>query len=736
MKTPLQTAGIILLAGSWLLMAIPGLKPLSDAYGKAGSGLTLTDTGELPNGPAWQENDHVAGSHNEWADYLDLQMTLLVANQNLPNAVAALVSGDEIHLLAGYGMADMESQEEVDPAYHLFRTGSVAKIFTWTAIMQLYERGLLDPDDDIRNHLEPELDFPVRFGGGDYGPVTFKHLLTHTAGFEDVLEDLFTFEPQAPLGEYIGRHQPARIFPPGTVMAYSNYGTALAGYIVERISGMRFEQYVDEHIFKPLDMRQSTMEQPPPGALAGQLVTPYRWVDDRFMPGRFEHMPAPAGGLSTTAADMALFLQANLKGGALNRNGSTALDQGAATAQGRNGSIALDQDAATMLDRDDTAAPILQKETMRRMHTPLFTHHPLLGGMAYGYKEFKANGKQVIFHGGSSSVFDAGFYLIPKLDLGLFIAYSGGTYAGHGHVFRALLEHFFPEEEDEVDPQVMADTLSPVPGAPTVADLTGEYFQSRTIATGSDRLLNLVMGTLFVTPVDEQRFSVGILGENFVYEELVPGIYRNTRKTGIYPFGPLRYLVAGRAPDGRMMLMTDGPITYIRTPWYGGSVMALAIFGPMLLLAAGSLIFLPASFVVRKVRGIRGKRGETGESASEADTGPATSDDTTLPKAGYFWLSAHALVLLATVLLVILYGQPHPVHLLPESSFTPRNWMDVLLDLLPFAVALLGLAVSWAAVRSWMRRTRSIFFRIHHTVYAVWSLALIWFFCYWGMLGL
>jgi len=691
-----QATSVILIAGLLLLMANAGPRPLSAAYGNAGSGLPLSDTGDLRNGLAWQENDRGAGSHGDWADYLDLQMTLLVANQNLPNAVVALVSGDEIHLLAGYGFADMESQEKVDPEYHLFRTGSVAKIFTWTAIMQLYEQGCLGLDEDIRNYLEPDIDFPVRFDGGDAGPVTFRHLLTHTAGFEDVLEDLFTFEPQAPLGEYIRRHQPARIFPPGTVMAYSNYGTALAGYIVEHISGMRFEEYVGQHIFKPLDMRHSTMEQPPPGALAGQLVTLYRWVDDRFMSGRFEHMPAPAGGLSTTAADMARFLQANLKGG----------------------------------------TPILQKQTMQRMHTPLFTHHPLLGGMAHGYKEFKANGKQVIFHGGSSSVFDAGFYLIPELDLGLFIAYSGGSYAGHGHVFRSLLERFYPEEEDEVDPQVMADTLSPVSGAPSVADLTGEYFQSRTIATGSDRLLNLIMGTLFVTPVDEQRFSVVILGEEFVYEELVPGIYRNTRKTGIYPFGPLRYLVAGRAPDGRMMLMTDGPMTYIRAPWYGGSVMALAIFGPMLLLAAGSLLFLLAAFVVRKVRGIRGIRGETDESASESGTGPAASDDTTRPKAGYFWLPTHALVLLATVFLVVLYGQPHPVHLLPESSFTPRNWLDVLLDFLPFAIAVLGLAVSWAAVRSWMRRARGLFFRIHHTVYAAWSLALIWFFYYWGMLGL
>ncbi len=627
-------------------------------------------------------------NHEEWADLLHLQMTTLMAGQNLPNAVAALVSAAEVHLLEGYGYADMEDRTEVDPAAHLFRTGSIAKIFTWTAIMQLHEKGLLDLEEDVRNHLDPAIHYPVRYRNGKDQPITFQHLMTHTAGFEDVLEDLFTFDPQPPLGEYIRRHQPARIFPPGTVMAYSNYGSALAGYIVERVTGMPFEEYVAEHIFKPLGMHHSTMVQPPPGNLADLSVTPYRRVDDRFLPGRFEHMPSPAGGLSTTAADMALFLQANLNGGTL--------------------------------DRDGSRGTILQKETLQRMHTPLFTHHPLLGGMAHGYKEFMVDGYRIIFHGGSSSVFDAGFYLIPDLDLGLFIAYSGGSYSGHRQVLRALLERIIPVADEESEMQLLADTLTPVTGAPKIADLTGEYFQSRTMVTGSDRLLNLIMGTLFVMPVDRKRFNAVILGEDFLFDELVPGIYRSTRETGIYPFGPLRYLVAGEAPDGRRMLMTDGPLTYIRAPWYGGSAMAVVIIGPMLLLAAGSLIALLAAFVVRKLRG---------SGTIEQENAPPLS-------VGYGWLTAHALVLLTTIILVILYGKPHPVHLLPESSFTARGWMDVLLDMLPFAVALLGLAVAWAAALSWMRRARGIFFRIHYSVYTVWSLALIWFFYYWGMLGL
>ncbi len=679
------------------------------------------------------------GTHAEWAGLMHMQMAAMTAEQNLPNAVAALVSGDEIHLLAGYGFADMDTEEEVDPTRHLFRTGSVAKIFTWTALMQLYEKGLLDLDDDIARHLPSDVTYPVRFRG-DVEPITFRHLMTHTAGFEDVLEDLFMFEPQAPLGEYIRRHRPARIFPAGKVMAYSNYGTALAGYIVERIAEMPFEAYVTRHIFEPLGMDNSTMEQPPHGELADRLVTPYRWVDGRFLPGRFEHMPSPAGGLSITAADMARFLQASLRGGALAGN-RTADDARV---------YDVENDDNEPYSNYAQKGRFLGEETLALMHTPLFTHHPLLGGMAYGYKEFRVNGYQIVFHGGSSSVFDAGFYLIPELDLGIFIAYSGGSYSGHRQILRALLENFIPSWDEDEGLQLLRDTVPPVSGAPGVSGLTGEFLQSRTIATGSDRLLNLIMGTLFVFPVDEERFSATILGQDFVFEELAPGIYRNMQDTGVYPFGPLRFLVAGKAPDGRLMLAADGPMTYIRAPWYGGSAMALAIFAPMLLLAAGTLLLLFAAFLVRKFRGRSDEADDGADVRPENDAGIGGSDDpavSAIPAhkdllswhtllTGNALLVAHAAVLLITVFLVILYGQPHPVHLLPESAFTGRSWVDAVLDLLPLVITLLGLGVVWTAIHSWVKRHRRLAARIFYSLYAVWTLGLAWFFYYYGMLGL
>ena len=623
----------------------------------------------------------VSGSHAEMAIFLDRQMEMLVQDQRIPNAAVALVTADAFHLLNGYGFADLAAGTKVNPREHLFRTGSVAKIFTWVSIMQLFEEGKLGLEDDISPYLDSDIRFPVKYKTDATDPITFRHLLTHSAGFEDALDGLFTFSPQPPLSEYVRKHAPARIFPPGKVMAYSNYGTALAGYIVERISGMRFEDYVETRIFSPLGMHNCTFRQPPL-AFEGQLVNPYRWVDGAFRQGKFEHMPGPAGGLSCTAEDMALFLQANLNHGA-NAHGT-----------------------------------FVKQETLARMHTTLFTYHTLLGGMAHGLKEFTANGQHIIFHGGSSTIFDAGFYLLPDAGIGIFIVYSGGSYSEHTAILQAFLDQFFPEDEEAASMQLieLADTLSPVPNAPEMSELAGEYFQSRTMESGSDKVLNLIMGSVILTVSEAGRLQASLLGEELVFEELVPGIYRNTTKTAAYPFGPLQYIVADRAPDGRMMLVTDGPLTYIKAPWYGGTVMAMALFLPALLLAVVSLLGLLAARIIGKFRNrpIHSKNSK---------------------KAGNGLLVAHAVLLLFMILVLILYGRPHPVHLLPESAFTDKNWIDSVINYLPAVVSLLGIAVASSALVAWNKKNRTLSKRIWYSVYSVWCLGLIWFFYYYNMLG-
>src|SRR5690349_18712541 len=203
--------------------------------------------------------------------FLDGIVPLQLARNDIAGATVAVVKDGKLLFAKGYGYADVHNKKPVSPQDTLFRPGSISKLFTWTAIMQLFEQGKLDLDRDVNEYLDFKI--PDAFGK----PITLKNIMTHTPGFEEQIKDLFTTTPGTPsLSDYLMTHIPVRIYPPGTVPAYSNYATALAGYIVQRVSGHPFEEYVEENIFKPLNMAHSTFRQPLPSNLKSFMSSGYR----------------------------------------------------------------------------------------------------------------------------------------------------------------------------------------------------------------------------------------------------------------------------------------------------------------------------------------------------------------------------------------------------------------------------------------------------------------------------
>jgi CubicO group peptidase (beta-lactamase class C family) len=144
--------------------------------------------------------------------------------------------------------------------------------------------------------------------------------------------------------------------PAGELSTYSNYGAALAGTIVEQVSGQPFEQYVEEHILKPLDMQHTTLRQPIPANLIDDLAMGYTYSDGAFHIEPFVYIQTPpAGSMFTTATDMAHFMIAQLEGGQLGD------------------------------------AHILLASTAQQMQQPLFTNDTHAGGWAYGFMEMNLN---------------------------------------------------------------------------------------------------------------------------------------------------------------------------------------------------------------------------------------------------------------------------------------------------------------------------------------------------------
>jgi len=174
---------------------------------------------------------------------------------HIPGAVFVAVENGQIIYARGYGYADLEKSIPVNPQKTMFCAGSVGKLINWTALMQLYEAGKFDLKDDLNLHLK-NLQIPETFSE----PITFHHLLTHTPGFDDrnTAATPETIDQLLPLNEYVAATLPERIRPPGQVTQYSNHGAVLSGLLIEDISGVPFDEYVEQNIFKPLEMRYST----------------------------------------------------------------------------------------------------------------------------------------------------------------------------------------------------------------------------------------------------------------------------------------------------------------------------------------------------------------------------------------------------------------------------------------------------------------------------------------------
>jgi CubicO group peptidase (beta-lactamase class C family) len=234
-----------------------------------------------------------------------------IGKRNGPGAVVVVVTSDKQTFAQGYGMADYAAKRPFTADATLVRPGSISKLFTAIAVMQLVEAGKLDLDRDVNAYI----DFTIPLPDGGV-PVTLRQLLSHRAGFEEHMKGLFSKarDPE-PLGQWLKKSLPRRLFPNGDVEAYSNYGFALAGYIVERVSGEPFADYMQRQILEPLGMQHSTFRQTLPDDLAPLMAKGYRRSDQPPVP--FETIIPPPGALSATGEDMGRFMRALLNGGEL-----------------------------------------------------------------------------------------------------------------------------------------------------------------------------------------------------------------------------------------------------------------------------------------------------------------------------------------------------------------------------------------------------------------------------------
>lgn len=477
--------------------------------------------------------------------YLDGVMAAQFRDWKLAGMTFALVLDGELALAKGYGMADVAAEKPVDPARTLFRPGSVSKLFTWTAVMQLVEQGRLDLNAPVADYVD-QFELPEAFGV----PLTLTHILTHAPGLEDgAVGYLFADEVEdlVPLADSLAAHVPTQIWAPGTYSAYSNWATALAGLVVANVSGMLFEDYVREHIFEPLGMTQATFEEPLPEALAPDMAQGYAMKYGGIEPMGFEFIRnfGPAGALSAAAEDMARFAIAHVSDGA-NESGR-----------------------------------ILRPETVRLMHSRLFAHDDRVAGMAHGFYEIFRNGQRFVGHGGDTIAFHSELVIEPETDFGLFVSFNSPEGArARTAVVDAVLDYFYPGHGGQ-EPAYPAQPLEG--SAERIAKAAGAYRLNRRSFTKLEGVVGLA-GDLTVAPGPDGEIVIPGEGVGGRFIEVAPYQFRHQGRQETLVFQTDEAGNVTRALVGSLPIMVADRLAFWETAGNHQLVLGLGVLAALFVL--------------------------------------------------------------------------------------------------------------------------------------------------------
>jgi CubicO group peptidase (beta-lactamase class C family) len=512
--------------------------------------LTLATLSAVGQNTAPAGAELTAADLNAW---LDGYLPYALHTGDIAGAVVAVVKDGQILTERGYGYSDVDKRTPVDPKLTLFRPGSVSKLFTWTAVMQLVEQHKIDLDGDVNQYLDFQI--PPREGK----PVTMRNLMQHVAGFEEQAKGIMSEDPQSPGFEALLKQWvPDRVFAPGTTPAYSNYGASLAGYIVQRVSGESFDAYIEKHIFAPLDMQHSTFRQPLPAELAPLMSKGYLQASDK--PHPFEIVgPAPAGALSSPGEDMAHFMIAHLQDGEYHGN------------------------------------RILSAETAEMMHNSPLTLMPPLNRMELGFFETNINGREVIAHLGDTEYFHTSLHLFLKDNVGFYVSFNSlGKAGAAGSLRTALFDDFADRYFPGAEPTGRVDEKT---ASKDAAMLVGHWVNSR----GSQTTFLTAVGLL-----EQTKVSVGSKGELILpfkglnekprhWVETAPFVWRD-------PDSHER--LAAKVVDGKVVRFSIDELSpfmvFDRVPWYQDGAWLTPLLCISLAALALSVLSWPIAAIVRR----------------------------------------------------------------------------------------------------------------------------------------
>ena len=665
-----QTSALVLAAG-WMFAALVccAQAPTKDVPNKPPSPANQApgpSTGPVA-GPA--AGPQAAAHPLEQPDleaFFDGILPLQLERSDIAGATVMVMQDGRVLLKKGYGYADIKAKKAVDPDVTIFRLASISKLFTWISIMQLEEQGKLDLDTDINRYL----DFQIRPAFNQ--PITLRNLMTHTGGFEEVIDDILLTDPKKAISlrDDLIQNQPRRLFPPGKIPAYSNYGVGLASYIVQRASGEPFEQYVQEHIFAPLGMSHSSFDQPLKKPLADLASEGYHSNTIKPPVGFEIFNPVGAGGVSSTASDMGRFGQALLDGGELD------------------------------------GKRILKPETLALMWTPQFRASDQLPALCMGFYQVWRNELRWIGHQGDLIAFHSMFFVEPKQKLVLFVSYNSASSETkpRPEIMRMFTDRYFPSTQQP------AYLKTPVERLKTIE---GSYQTTRRADSTKLKLMTLLDQA--VASVDKD----GVLTISGVRDlRGHPIKWKPTANDLWQEVDGQNRLFAIR--DGRnrvVRLAVDFPgVQLERVPWYEQHLFLQCTAGASLVI----LTFVVIAPILRLGRRIFLRK------RPRLEPQPGTQWLSTSPRlAAFAWC-----ILLGIITVFIVVSGDDLMPPTPDwfKWFMLMNWATCVALFFSFFAVIAGIRTWWRDELRWITKVK-------FTLVSLACLILSWFAVHWNLIG-
>lgn len=516
-----------------------------------GQGVQLLSTAPGPSRQSLaQLSDQTLSNPGEVQAFFDRFFAREMPKWHVPGAAFVLVKDGKVIFSKGYGYADLKRQTPVVPDQTIFRVASVSKVFTATAVMQLVESGKLNLNTDVNRyltHIQLKDPYPQ--------PVTLAELLTHSAGLDASVIGIAARRPSQvlPLRTFLARQMPPVMMPPGTIYSYSSFGVALEGYLVQKISGVPFDTYIEKNILQPLDMCNSSFRLTP--ALAAHLATGYEYHRGRYTPQPIDYFNIfPAVGLYSTATDMAHFLTAQMEDGKY------------------------------------SGSRILSEASVRKMHRRQFTEDPRLAGRTFGFYERFVNGRRAIGHGGNIRGFASLLMMAPKEHVGFFLAFNRDESRFEDDLILSFFDRFYPVSNTDTP-------LGPLRFSATdLKKFTGSYRSNPYSRRTFEKLITLYW-----------QFRITANPDGSLEFHYPHGFKPSERWTAMAPYyflsgGGQGHAVFDPAGDGNVTHLFTDRDSYEKVPWYGTAAFQVALVKVLMVILLSGFVWWPLQALVRRLR--------------------------------------------------------------------------------------------------------------------------------------